>query len=53
MRRTKLKEDELSHAVTLIQSLNPRPGDMIANGDTEYVVPDVFVDKREAAGLSN
>lgn len=47
MRRTKLKEDELSQAVTLIQSLNPRPGDMIANGDTEYVVPDVFVDKRE------
>jgi len=47
MRRTKLKEDELSQAVTLIQSLNPRPGDIIANGDTEYVVPDVFVDKRE------
>jgi RNA polymerase sigma-54 factor len=47
MRRTKLKEDELGQAVTLIQSLNPRPGDIIANGDTEYVVPDVFVDKRE------
>jgi RNA polymerase sigma-54 factor len=47
MRRTKLKEEELSQAVTLIQSLNPRPGDIIASGDTEYVVPDVFVDKRE------
>ena len=47
MRRTKLREDELSQAVTLIQSLNPRPGDIIANGDTEYVVPDVFVEKRE------
>ncbi len=47
MRRTKLKEEELSQAVTLIQSLNPRPGDMIASGDTEYVVPDVFVEKRE------
>jgi len=47
MRRTKLKEAELSQAVALIQSLNPRPGDMIANGDTEYVVPDVFVDKRD------
>lgn len=47
MRRTKLKEEELSQAVTLIQGLNPRPGDIIANGDTEYVVPDVFVDKRE------
>jgi len=47
MRRTKLREDELSQAVSLIQSLNPRPGDMIASGDTEYVVPDVFVEKRE------
>jgi RNA polymerase sigma-54 factor len=46
MRRTKLKEEELGQAVTLIQGLNPRPGDMIANGDTEYVVPDVFVEKR-------
>ncbi len=47
MRRTKLKENELSIAVSLIQGLNPRPGDIIANGDTEYVVPDVFVDKRD------
>jgi RNA polymerase sigma-54 factor len=47
MRRTKLKEAELSQAVALIQSLNPRPGDIIANGDTEYVVPDVFVEKRD------
>lgn len=47
MRRTKLREDELGQAVNLIQSLNPRPGDMIANGETEYVVPDVFVEKRE------
>lgn len=47
MRRTKLKEAELSQAISLIQSLNPRPGDMIASGDTEYVVPDVFVEKRD------
>lgn len=51
MRRTKLKEDELSLAVTLIQGLNPRPGDMIASGDIEYVVPDVFVEKREGRWL--
>lgn len=47
MRRTKLKESELGQAVALIQSLNPRPGDMIDSGDTEYVVPDVFVEKRD------
>ncbi|UZJ44817.1 RNA polymerase factor sigma-54 [Marinimicrobium sp. C6131] len=47
MRRTRLKEHELRDAITLIQSLNPRPGDQIASGDVEYVVPDVFVEKRE------
>src|SRR5690606_36720567 len=51
MRRNKLKEAELSQAITLIQSLNPRPGDIIANGDTEYVVPDVFVEKRDGRWL--
>lgn len=47
MRRTKLKEAELAQAIALIQSLTPRPGDQIASGDVEYVVPDVFVDKKE------
>jgi RNA polymerase sigma-54 factor len=47
MRRTKLKENELSHAISLIQQLNPRPGDSIESGETEYIIPDVFVDKRQ------
>lgn len=47
MRRTKLKEAELAQAVALIQGLNPRPGDIIDSGDTEYVIPDVFVEKRD------
>lgn len=47
MRRTRLKEPDLRDAIILIQSLNPRPGDQIASGEVEYVVPDVFVDKRE------
>ncbi len=47
MRRTRLKEPDLRDAIVLIQSLNPRPGDQIASGEVEYVVPDVFVDKRE------
>ncbi|MGI1677236.1 MAG: RNA polymerase factor sigma-54 [Cellvibrionaceae bacterium] len=45
MRKTKLKEHELRDAILLIQSLNPRPGDDINSGETEYVVPDVFVRK--------
>lgn len=47
MRRTKLKEPELKDVVQLIQSLNPRPGEQIGSDETEYVVPDVFVSKRE------
>src|SRR5690606_9489489 len=47
MRRTKLKEPELRDVIALIQSLTPHPGHEIASGDVEYVVPDVFVEKRE------
>lgn len=45
IRRTKLKEPQLKEAIRLIQSLNPRPGDLVESGDTEYIVPDVFVKK--------
>lgn len=51
MRRAKLKEPELREAIALIQTLNPRPGDEIASGEVEYVVPDVFVEKREGRWL--
>ncbi|UTF59682.1 RNA polymerase factor sigma-54 [Gilvimarinus sp. DA14] len=47
MRKTRLKEPELAQAVALIKSLNPHPGDIIDTRETEYVVPDVFVEKRE------
>lgn len=43
MRRTRLKEEQLSRAITLIQTLNPRPGSEIASGEPEYVIPDVIV----------
>jgi RNA polymerase sigma-54 factor len=46
MRRMKLKEDQLKPVIELIQSMNPRPGDIISDNKTEYVVPDVFVSKR-------
>lgn len=45
MRKTKLKETQLRDTILLIQQLNPRPGDQINSGETEYVVPDVFVSK--------
>ena len=51
MKRTKLTEDELQGAVTLIQALTPRPGAQIDNRTPEYIVPDVTVFKSEGAWL--
>ncbi|MCR6650653.1 MAG: RNA polymerase factor sigma-54 [Cellvibrionaceae bacterium] len=45
MRKLRVKETELQEAIRIIQSLNPRPGEMIGEDTTEYVVPDVFVKK--------
>ncbi len=47
MRKLKINEAELREAIQLIQTMNPRPGDDLAIDTTEYVVPDIFVSKRE------
>ncbi len=47
MRRTKLKEHELQQVILLVQTLNPKPGELINSTDPEYVIPDVFVRKHE------
>ncbi len=47
MRKARLKEAQLRDAILLIQELNPRPGDCVDSGETEYVVPDVFVTKQD------
>lgn len=44
-RRLRLKEEELSQVISVIQSLNPRPGALIAPTSSEYVIPDVVVRK--------
>jgi RNA polymerase sigma-54 factor len=44
-RRARLKESELREVLRLIQTLTPNPGEIIAGGTAEYVVPDVFVRK--------
>lgn len=46
MRKTKLKEEELRETMKLLQSLNPRPGSALVTGDSEYVIPDVSVMKK-------
>lgn len=45
-RRVRLAESELVEVITLIRSLNPRPGGSIGSGGIEYVEPDVLVTKR-------
>ena len=46
MRKTRLKEDDLRDAISLIQTLNPRPGLLITAMEDEYVIPDVSVMKK-------
>ena len=46
MRRSKIREADLKEVLALIQSLTPNPGQSIGSNNTEYVVPDVFVSKK-------
>jgi RNA polymerase sigma-54 factor len=46
MRRMKLSETDLQQVIILLQTLNPRPGGQITSAQAEYVVPDVYVRKR-------
>ena len=45
-RKVRLAESELVEVMTLIRSLNPRPGGSIGSRGIEYVEPDVLVTKR-------
>lgn len=45
-RITDSEDNELKEAETLIQCLQPKPGALITANQTEYIVPDVFVIKR-------
>ncbi len=46
MRKARMKEDDIRNALTLIQTLNPRPGSVIAPQDEQYIIPDVAVSKK-------
>ncbi|NND90404.1 MAG: RNA polymerase factor sigma-54 [Granulosicoccus sp.] len=41
----KINDDQLQKAISLIRSLNPRPGRQLVNDHDQYIVPDVFVKK--------
>lgn len=50
MRKTRLKEPKLRDVISLIESLDPRPGSNIAPASTTYIVPDVIVTKQPESG---
>ena len=45
VRKLAVTEEELDEIVTLIRTLDPKPGEQIQNTFSEYVVPDVYVRK--------
>ena len=47
LRRSKLKEDSLREVLNLIRTLDPSPGLSVGEDNTEYVVPDVYVSKKD------
>ncbi len=47
MRRMDVSEYKLTQIITLIRSLDPKPGSSIEETDSEYVIPDLFVSRVE------
>lgn len=45
MRRMKLSREDLADVVSLIQSMNPRPGSQVQDTRVQYISPDVYVRK--------
>lgn len=41
----KINDEQLQEAISLIRSLNPRPGRQLVQDHDQYIVPDVFVKK--------
>ncbi|RKF15918.1 RNA polymerase factor sigma-54 [Alginatibacterium sediminis] len=46
LKKTKLKEPQLKEVLNIIQSLEPRPGNVIEESHAQYVIPDVAVSKQ-------
>jgi RNA polymerase sigma-54 factor len=47
VRQLKASEETVSGALALIRRLNPRPGSLIAGTPAQYLIPDIFVRKRD------
>jgi RNA polymerase sigma-54 factor len=46
-RRFGVSEDDLNAALRLVRGCHPKPGFVVESGGTEYVIPDVYVRKRD------
>ncbi len=46
-RKLKIDDETLSSINQLIRSLIPRPGSLVADSEPQYVIPDVFVTRRD------
>ena len=46
IRKLEVTEHQLDEIVTLIRTLDPKPGAKIQESDSEYVIPDVYVTKQ-------
>jgi len=44
-RKLQLSDDALEQIISLIQTLNPRPGSGVDESSAEYITPDVYVNK--------
>ncbi len=44
--KLKLTMDQLQHVIQLIQTMNPRPGALYNTNEPEYIIPDVYVFKK-------
>lgn len=45
LRLMRVEREDLQQIVGLVQTLHPRPGTLVADGQSEYVIPDVYVRK--------
>jgi RNA polymerase sigma-54 factor len=39
------EEDYIRSTIGILKELNPRPGRMVVSEETQYVIPDIFIDK--------
>jgi RNA polymerase sigma-54 factor len=50
-RRLRTTPEDIAGAIELIRTLDPTPGSSVGSDNTEYVIPDVFVTRREGRWL--